>query len=134
LARVAAAVLRRDGVDVVVAPGLRHIRVVRDSAGLTAEQRAANLAGAFRANRGIARLLRDRPVVVVDDLITTGVTLAECTAALEAVGVHVSAAAAVAATQRRQPARPGERSTGSSWTDSPSRSAQAGRGGLPSSW
>ena len=119
LADVAAGELRRHGVSATVAPALRHARVVSDSAGLGAEARARNLAGAFATRpRGLARL-GEGYVVLVDDLITTGVTLAECAAALATAGVRVDACATVAATRRRSP-------------DSPRGSAQAARWALPS--
>jgi predicted amidophosphoribosyltransferase len=119
LADVAAGELRRHGVRATVASALRHARAVSDSAGLGAEARARNLAGAFTTRpRGLARLGEGR-VVLVDDLITTGVTLAECAAALAAAGVRVDACATVAATRRRSP-------------DSPRGSAQPACWALPS--
>ena len=119
LADVAAGELRRVGVPTTVVPALSHARAVADSAGLGADDRARNLAGAFRARpRGLTRL-GDGSVVVVDDLITTGVTLAECAAALAAAGVRVDGCATVAATRRRSP-------------DSPRGSAQLPRRALPS--
>lgn len=119
LADVAASELRRVGVPAAVVPALRHARAVADSAGLGAEARARNLAGAFGTRRrGLARLGGAR-VIIVDDLITTGVTLAECAAALTAAGVRVDGCATVAATQRRN--RP-----------SPRGSAQPASGALPS--
>jgi predicted amidophosphoribosyltransferase len=72
----------------------------RDQAGLSAAERAANLAGAVRVGRVPAGLSAYR-IVLVDDVITTGATLAECARALRAVGITVSAAAVVAATARR---------------------------------
>jgi predicted amidophosphoribosyltransferase len=110
LAAVAATDLRRAGRVAAVVPALRHARAVSDSAGLGAADRARNLAGAFVVDpRAASRLCRG-VVVLVDDLITTGVTLAECSAALAAAGTRPVACATIAATQRRSPpgsAQPG---------------------------
>jgi predicted amidophosphoribosyltransferase len=72
-------------------------RTVRDSAGLSAPQRAANLAGAMRAQPPPPR---DRVAVLVDDIVTTGATLQEARRALEAAGWLVTGAATVASTPR----------------------------------
>ncbi len=76
---------------------------VRDQAGLTAVERAANLRDAFCC-RALARP-GDPPVVVVDDVLTTGATAREAQRALEAAGHVVLGIATVAATRRRHPAR-----------------------------
>ncbi|GAB3962372.1 hypothetical protein GCM10029978_017740 [Actinoallomurus acanthiterrae] len=96
LARTAAGELARAGTAVSVARVLAHRRRVADQSGLTATERAANLAGALTAWRD----LRGATVIVVDDVITTGVTLAEAARALRAAGARVCAAAVVAATRR----------------------------------
>jgi predicted amidophosphoribosyltransferase len=101
LARCAAARLRWLGTDARVVPALRHERAVRDSAGLSAGERAANLNGAFGIRRGAAEAVTGVPVVVVDDVITTGATLAESARVLRARGAMVVGAATVAATERR---------------------------------
>jgi predicted amidophosphoribosyltransferase len=101
LADAAARDLRRAGVRVSVVSALQHVRRVQDSAGLSASERAGNLAGAFTARSASVRHLSGQPVVLVDDLITTGVTLAECARALRGAGLEVLACATVAATQRR---------------------------------
>jgi predicted amidophosphoribosyltransferase len=99
--RLAAAIARRAGADVRVVPALRHGRAVADSAGMTAAGRAANLADAFVVRRQTEKLMSGATVVLADDLITTGVTLAESARALRAAGASVVGAATVAATQRR---------------------------------
>jgi predicted amidophosphoribosyltransferase len=101
LARHAAAVLRRAGVPVRVVPALRGARGLADQAGLDAADRAANLARALRVVAGGEWLVAGRSVVVVDDVVTTGATLAECARALRAAGAVVVGAATVAATSRR---------------------------------
>ena len=103
LTAVAAGELRRSGVPATVVPALRHARAVADSAGLGAQARAANLAGAFAARPRLAGRLRAGSVVLVDDLITTGVTLAGCATALADADIRVLGCATVAATQRHSP-------------------------------
>lgn len=98
LARSAARLLRRTGVDVVVEQVLVHARDTADQAGLGAEARWANLDGAFRVRRGTRADRRD--VVVVDDIVTTGATLAEAVRAITASGRPPVGAAVVAATPR----------------------------------
>jgi predicted amidophosphoribosyltransferase len=114
LARVAATLLRAEGQPTRVVRALRHARKVADSAGLTSTQRSINLAGAFVLRAGCAPLVSDSRVVVVDDLITTGVTLTECAHALRSAGADVVACATVAATRRRgRPAEGGLHNAGS---------------------
>lgn len=103
MARSAAQNLRRDGWvrPVVVAPVLAQRRGVRDQAGLDARARQDNLTGRMRVrSRRAAAASGWGPVVVVDDLVTTGATLAEAVRALEAEGIRVLGAATVAATVR----------------------------------
>jgi predicted amidophosphoribosyltransferase len=81
---------------------------VVDQAGLGAAARAANLTGSMccrsAALRRLAGRRRRATLVVCDDVITTGATAREAQRALEAVGLHVAAVAAIAATRRRLPA------------------------------
>ena len=72
-------------------------RDVQDSAGLSSRQRAVNLTGALRARPVTDGL----PVVVVDDVMTTGATLVEAARALRSAGHEVVGAAVVCATTRR---------------------------------
>jgi predicted amidophosphoribosyltransferase len=100
LARAAARGLAAVGVDAEVVPALRHVRATADQSGLDAAARAANLRGALGLRRQQSGGLSGRAVVVVDDLVTTGATLAEAARALRAGGVEPVAVAAVAATLR----------------------------------
>lgn len=99
LARAAATALRRAGLPVRCRPGLRPTRRRADQTGLSATDRAANLAGSMQARPG-PRGAYD--VVIVDDVVTTGATMAEAARALRERGVEVTGCAAVAATRRRQ--------------------------------
>ncbi len=101
LARSAVRALGSSGVRARVARSLVPVRRPRDQAGLDRAARLANLAGAFRC-RGPAPRGR---VVVVDDIVTTGATLAEAVRACTAGGWEVAGAATVAATTRSRGAR-----------------------------
>ena len=100
LARSAAASATDRGGAATVARLLRPARSVADQSGLSSVQRAANLAGALRAVGPVGH-----PVVVVDDVMTTGATLVEAARALRASGHVVAGAAVVAATVRRTRSR-----------------------------
>jgi predicted amidophosphoribosyltransferase len=74
MARSAAAVLARAGRSTGVAPCLYLARGTRDSVGLTAAGRAANLARAVRF-RPAAAPPSGAPVVLLDDVLTSGATI-----------------------------------------------------------
>jgi predicted amidophosphoribosyltransferase len=80
-----------------VAPTLRMIRPVRDSVGLTAAERAENLASAMRAAPPPSP---GTPCLVVDDILTTGATLLEARRALLTAGWSVRGGAVVALVAR----------------------------------
>lgn len=65
-----------------------------DQRGLTAGERARNVEGSMRAHRGGG----GSPVVLVDDVVTTGSTLDEGARALRAAGYEVLSAVALADT------------------------------------
>ena len=85
IAYAAAAELRRAGVPARVLAALRQRRHVADQAGLDSSRRLANLAGALEVPAGAGALLaEDGRIVLVDDLITTGASLAEAARAIRA--------------------------------------------------
>ncbi|MFI1285427.1 ComF family protein [Streptomyces sp. NPDC020858] len=104
IARAAAGRLRRAGVPARVAPVLRLRRAVADQAGLGARQRRENLAGALAVCRDGARLTAGARLVLVDDLITTGATLAEAARAVRAAGLAGGAGAVLRAAVVAAPA------------------------------
>ncbi|MFI6501584.1 ComF family protein [Nonomuraea typhae] len=100
LAVLAVGRLRALGVRAEAVPVLAQARRVADQAGLSATERAANLGSSLRVT-GRLRGAPGATVVLVDDIVTTGATLAEAARALRTAGVQVAAAATVAATRRR---------------------------------
>ncbi|MCX5111592.1 ComF family protein [Streptomyces sp. NBC_00378] len=86
IALAAAGELRRGGTPARVVAVLRQRRAVADQAGLGAGQRLANLAGALEVVAGGEQLLAAGRVVLVDDLLTTGASLAEAARAVAACG------------------------------------------------
>ncbi|MFP3968119.1 phosphoribosyltransferase family protein [Actinomadura fulvescens] len=97
MAAVAVREIHAAGVRAVRVNALRQRRHVADQAGLSGTARSANLAGAFEVVSPVA----GRRVVVADDVVTSGATLAEAARALRAAGADVVGGATVAATPRR---------------------------------
>lgn len=84
-----------------VATALTHGRRVLDQARLDTASRWSNLAGSMTVATEWAGVVRSRRCIVVDDVITTGSTIAEATRALREAGAQDVVAATVAATRRR---------------------------------
>ncbi|MEU9014199.1 ComF family protein [Streptomyces sp. NPDC048479] len=84
IALAAAGELRRTGIEARALPVPRQRRAVADQSGLTARERVSNLAGALEVVAGGGRLLEGGRAVLVDDLMTTGASLAEAARALRA--------------------------------------------------
>ncbi|WP_242390635.1 ComF family protein [Pararhodospirillum photometricum] len=73
------------GTGLGVAPdALRRLRRTPPQQSLTREERHDNVRGAFAVAR--PAVIGDRPVVLVDDVLTTGATAAACARALKAAG------------------------------------------------
>jgi ComF family protein len=71
-----------------VDPGLvRRVKRTRQQVGLSADQRARNVAGAFAAHPESLARSRGKRVVIVDDVITTGSTIKAVTRALQKAGI-----------------------------------------------
>lgn len=81
-----------------VVPALRLKAFTRDSVGLSSAARQRNITGRVRLTRSTERrgaVVRN-PVVVVDDVVTTGATATESVRVLQACGVDVVAVLALA--------------------------------------
>lgn len=74
--------------------GLKRTRPTTPQVELTLEQRSHNLHNAFSVTDSNA--IRDRRIMLVDDVFTTGSTLAECARILQQAGCHTVSAVTVA--------------------------------------
>ncbi|PZS29760.1 MAG: amidophosphoribosyltransferase [Pseudonocardiales bacterium] len=98
LARRAAADLCASGRPAAVVELVRLRGSPRDSAGLDAAARVLNVAGCFGLDPvRFAGAAACGALVVVDDIVTTGATLAEVTRAMSAAGLPACGAAVLAA-------------------------------------
>jgi predicted amidophosphoribosyltransferase len=85
---------------ILVPPLWRALRLSRqtaDQAGLNAVQRSGNRRGSFVASKRLA----GRTCLIVDDIVTSGATIAEAARAIQAAGGRVAGAAAIARTPLR---------------------------------
>lgn len=92
------AVQERVGPQVGVAAMLHQVRRVADQAGLGIVDRRRNVAGAFDVRR--APGTREGQLVVVDDVLTTGASVAEAVRALSCRGLSVLGVATACHTPR----------------------------------
>src|SRR4051794_11563808 len=108
LADAAAGELRAAGMAVGTARLLGRApgRRVRDSAGLGALERQANLAGRFRVALPRAGLPPGSRLVLVDDVVTSGATLTEAARALRTAGTPGPGPPGLGAVGAAAPRRP----------------------------
>jgi ComF family protein len=81
-------------ISLPVEPALLKARATRPQVGLTAEERATNVRGAFESPGDLP--IAGRRFVLVDDVLTTGATLSACAEALSAAGAHWVGAVTIA--------------------------------------
>ncbi|MGV8977962.1 MAG: ComF family protein [Cellulomonas sp.] len=98
LARAAARGCSTEGLPAVAAPVLVRRGRGRDQVGLGARARSRNLAGHVVVRRRSVAAVRGRTVLLLDDVLTTGATLAACEQALTLAGAVVIGALTIAAT------------------------------------
>ena len=75
---------------------LKRVRYTGSQTKLSAEERRLNVEGAFAVRRGAEVVVRDRSILLVDDVLTTGATVSACVSALRKAGaarVFIAAAA-----------------------------------------
>lgn len=101
LARAAVREVGLSSRDLIVSPALRLRRRVADQSGLDHRQRASNVESAMQLRARWRTNIGGVACLLVDDVLTTGATLAEAARALRVGGAGHIAAATVAATQRR---------------------------------
>jgi ComF family protein len=77
---------RNSGLSVVI-DALKHVRVTPSQGRMNRSQRERNVAGAFRVRDSRQESIRRVRIVLVDDVMTTGATLAACIRPLLHAGV-----------------------------------------------
>jgi predicted amidophosphoribosyltransferase len=98
LAVAVAGACDRAGVPARAAPVLAQRLGMRDQVGLGSRARGRNLGGGVRWRARANRPAPGQPVLLVDDVLTTGATLAACERAVRAAGGVVVGALTLAAT------------------------------------
>jgi len=79
-----------------ILPALRRVKRTKDQTRLSREERLANMRGAFR----VVRDVKEKKLLLLDDVTTTGATLEECRRVLaEAGAVQISAAVVAMASE-----------------------------------
>ncbi|HEY9612873.1 ComF family protein [Allocoleopsis sp.] len=76
--------------------GLERIRETEAQFGLSAQAREQNLADAFRISKSFGKHLPNSPVLLIDDIYTTGATVRAAAQILQKQGIQVYGVAAIA--------------------------------------
>lgn len=76
--------------------GLVRARETQAQCQVTGQERERNLAGAFQVGRAFSRSQPKHPVLLIDDIYTTGATIRAATAALHRAGIRVWGTAVLA--------------------------------------
>ena len=121
----AALKLRPAGLELVVRSGvLERTRPTASQTGLTLNQRRENMRGAFAMLR--PGLIRDCEVLLIDDVMTTGTTAAECSRVLRRAGAKRVWVATVARTLKHEATFAVQKTSGGKEDEVPSAMAAHG--------
>ena len=93
-----------DGPGIFAPHGLIRHRATRSQGGLSRRQRLRNVAGAFAVPPAAQAQLAGRPVILIDDVMTTGATLIEAAGKLQDAGSGSVSALVLARVTRPQQA------------------------------
>ncbi len=79
---------------------LRRVKDTEALRSLSAREREEQLSGAFAINKGKAKLPRDKRILLIDDICTTGATLSRCAEVLKEAGAREVHALVLASASR----------------------------------
>jgi len=65
---------------------LERTRFTETQTHLNKQQRKQNMLGAFKINKKYLNIIRDKNIILTDDVITTGATILECASILKSAG------------------------------------------------
>ena len=80
-----AACFARESSTPILDSAIERIHATRSQVGLKTSERAENVKGKFKAN---SKLVTGRTLLLVDDVLTTGATMRECTVELRGAGAN----------------------------------------------
>lgn len=77
---------------------LERIKATKSQGHLTTKQRLKNITGAFKVNPKLKHLIKDKNIILIDDVITTSSTINECAKVLKKSGAKKIEVLAIAKT------------------------------------